>query len=97
MNGKKLGVGKKHFYNKKSSVDICKRLLLESFVELVSSNTKLLEKFGLEKDELVKMSYREVKQLSKKYQDTLIKVKETMFKQWAVKDLELNGFNVSSK
>lgn len=97
MNGKRLGVGKKQFFNKKSSLDICKRLLFETYVDLVSSNQGLLDKFDLTKEKLAKMCYREVKEMSTTYQDALTDVKKKMFKLWVEKNSDLKNFNVSSE
>lgn len=96
MNGKKLGVGKKQFFNKKSSLDICKRLLLENYVDFVSSNKNLLDKFDLTKETISKLSYKEAKVISKTYQENLMVLKKDYFKQWTEKDSNLKSFTVLS-
>ncbi|KAL5291632.1 ADAT1 family protein [Megaselia abdita] len=97
VNGKRLGVGKKQFYDKKSSLDICKRLFMENYVDLVSSKDSLLDKFALTKESLSKMSYKEVKDLSKDYQKALQVLKTKYFKKWTEKNSRLKNFNITSQ
>lgn len=93
VNGKRLGVGKKQFYNKKSSLDICKRLLFENYLDFVGSNHLFLKKFGLTRDELFAMKYEDVKNLSKSYQKTWKDLKIKYFKMWVEKDFCFKEFS----